>query len=271
MMSGRRSGASSSRSEVSARQPEDGSSRTTAREHPPGTPGARRTRGARRTPGVGRTPRTRRAPGGPEPAGSGTFALAAAVLGFFIITLDSLVVNVALPSIGVEVGGGVSSLQWVVDGYTLMFASFMLSAGSLIDRIGAAQVYRIGLTLFTLASVACGFSTSLGMLVAARLAQGCAASVIMPASLALIRQAYPDGRPRVARARDLDGGRGDRGRRRTGGRWRAHQRVQLALHLLPQRPASVRSRWPCWPGAARSPAAAERAGSARSADRDRSP
>ncbi|MER0449875.1 MFS transporter [Streptomyces sp. Edi4] len=191
-MSGRRSGASSSRSEVSARQPEDGSSRTTAREHPPGTPGARRTRGARRTPGVGRTPRTRRAPGGPEPAGSGTFALAAAVLGFFVITLDVSGVNVALPAMRDDLGGALSGLQWVADSYTLMFAALMLSAGALSDAIGARRAYAGGLVAFTLASLACGLVPTLGALAATRVAQGSAAAVMVPASLALIRQAFPD-------------------------------------------------------------------------------
>jgi hypothetical protein len=65
--------------------------------------------------------------------------LAAALLGFFVITLDAVVVNVALPSIGHEFGASVAGLQWIVDGYTLMFAALLLSAGSLSDRIGARR------------------------------------------------------------------------------------------------------------------------------------
>src|SRR4051794_39777718 len=64
-------------------------------------------------------------------------ALATAVLGFFVVTLDAVVVNVALPSIRGDLGGGITGLQWVVDGYTLMFAALLLSAGSLTDRFGA--------------------------------------------------------------------------------------------------------------------------------------
>ncbi|GAB2729118.1 MFS transporter [Kitasatospora kifunensis] len=123
--------------------------------------------------------------------------LGASVLGFFIITLDALVVNVALPDIGKDVGGGMSGLQWVVDGYTLMFAALMLSAGSLADRIGASRTYVGGLALFTLASVGCGLAPNLGVLIAARLVQGCAASVITPASLAMIRQTFHDTDKRV--------------------------------------------------------------------------
>src|SRR2546421_9583613 len=67
--------------------------------------------------------------------------LAAAVLGFFVITLDAVVVNVALPSIRRDFGGGMSGLQWVVDGYTLMFAALLLTAGALSDRIGARRAF----------------------------------------------------------------------------------------------------------------------------------
>ena len=70
-------------------------------------------------------------------------ALAASVLGFFVITLDALVVNVALPDIHRDLGGGITGLQWVVDGYTLMFAALLLTAGSLGDRIGAHRAFGL--------------------------------------------------------------------------------------------------------------------------------
>ncbi|WP_405734179.1 MFS transporter [Streptomyces sp. NBC_01537] len=120
------------------------------------------------------------------------WALAAAVLGFFVITLDALVVNVALPSIRDDLGGGVTGLQWVMDGYTLMFAALLLSSGALSDRIGARQAYAAGFALFIAASAACGLAPGLGTLVAARLVQGAGAAVMLPASMALIREAYPD-------------------------------------------------------------------------------
>ncbi len=124
-------------------------------------------------------------------------ALAVAALGFFVVTLDALVVNVALPSIGRDLGGGITGQQWVVDGYTLMFAALLLSAGALSDRIGARQAYGAGLAMFVAASVACGLASGLGVLVAARLTQGAGAALLMPASLALIREAYPDARKRA--------------------------------------------------------------------------
>jgi MFS transporter, DHA2 family, methylenomycin A resistance protein len=124
-------------------------------------------------------------------------ALAVAVLGFFVVTLDALVVNVALPTIGRDLGGGITGLQWVVDGYTLMFAALLLSAGALSDRIGARQVFGAGLATFVAASAACELAPTMGVLVAARLAQGVGAAVMMPASLALIREAYHDAAERA--------------------------------------------------------------------------
>src|SRR6266516_2142200 len=124
-------------------------------------------------------------------SGSG-FPLAAAVLGFFMITLDAVVVNVALPSIRAGLGGGITGLQWVVDGYTLMFAALLLSAGSVSDRFGARRAFGAGLAVFVAASAASGLAPVIGALVAARFVQGAGAAVMMPSSMALIGQAYPD-------------------------------------------------------------------------------
>ncbi len=125
-------------------------------------------------------------------AGRAAATLLAALLGFFVVTLDAVIVNVALPAMRAELGGGITGLQWVVDGYTLTFAAFLLSAGSLTDRIGAKRAFGWGVGLFVAASVACGLAPSLGLLVVFRLVQGAAAAVVMPSSMALIGQAYPD-------------------------------------------------------------------------------
>lgn len=114
------------------------------------------------------------------------------MFGFFMITIDVSAVNVALATMGRELHAATSGLQWVVDGYTLMFAALLLSAGALSDRIGARRAYVIGVAGFTLASVACGAAPSLGVLTGARFVQGCAAALMLPSSLALIRQAFPD-------------------------------------------------------------------------------
>ncbi|WP_189949217.1 MFS transporter [Streptomyces alanosinicus] len=119
------------------------------------------------------------------------------MLGFTVITIDVSAVNIALPSIRNSFSGGMAGLQWVVDAYTLMFAALMLSAGALSDRTGARRAYAWGITLFTLASLGCALAPGIGVLIAARVAQGGAAAIVMPASLALIRQAYEDARERA--------------------------------------------------------------------------
>ncbi|MYQ44044.1 MFS transporter, partial [Streptomyces sp. SID4985] len=115
-----------------------------------------------------------------------SLALAAALLGSALITLDASIVNVALPAIGSGLGGGLRGLQWVVDAYTLPFAALMLSTGAFADRVGASRAYGIGIAVFTLASAACGFAPDLAVLTGARVAQGAAAAVVLPASLSLV-------------------------------------------------------------------------------------
>lgn len=129
---------------------------------------------------------------GRAPRHAPTPTLIAALLGFFIVTLDAVVVNVALPTIGHDFSSGIAGLQWVVDGYTLLFAAFLLSSGALSDRIGARRAFGLGLSVFVVASLACGLAPGLTVLVAARFVQGAAAAVMMPASMALIGQAYSD-------------------------------------------------------------------------------
>lgn len=128
------------------------------------------------------------APKRPAPA----VTLIAALLGFTLIGMDASVVNVALPSIGASLDGGMSGLQWVVDAYTLPFAALMLSTGAFSDRAGASRAYALGTAVFTLASVVCGLAPGLPALIGARVVQGVAAAVVLPASLALVRQAYAD-------------------------------------------------------------------------------
>ena len=131
-------------------------------------------------------------------AGSPKLTLFAALLGFVMIALDASAVNVALPAVGRGLGGSTAGLQWIVDAYTLMFAALLLSAGAFSDRLGAGRLYAGGAAAFTLASVACGLAPSLGFLVGARLVQGSAAALMLPSSLALVRQAFPDARARAA-------------------------------------------------------------------------
>ncbi|MDF3291405.1 MFS transporter [Streptomyces silvisoli] len=131
---------------------------------------------------------------------SPTLVLGAALLGFFVIGLDASAVNVALPAIGRTLGGTTAGLQWIVDAYTLMFAALLLSAGALSDRLGANRVFGAGLAVFTTASVLCALAPALGALIGARVLQGSAAAVMLPSSLALVRQAFPSA---VERARAI--------------------------------------------------------------------
>jgi DHA2 family methylenomycin A resistance protein-like MFS transporter len=125
-------------------------------------------------------------------SGRPRLVVAAALLGFFMMALDATAVNVALPGIGRNLGGATAALQWVADGYTLMFAALLISAGAISDRIGARRVFGLGLAAFVTASAACGLAPAMWFLIAARVVQGSAAALALPASLALIRQAFDD-------------------------------------------------------------------------------
>ena len=112
------------------------------------------------------------------------------LLGFFVIMLDTTIVNVSLAHIGKDLHGTTASLQWVVDAYTLSFAALLLSAGTACDRLGAQRIYLFGLILFALFSIACELSPSMGILISARALQGIGAAMVVPSSLALISEMY---------------------------------------------------------------------------------
>lgn len=118
--------------------------------------------------------------------------LAALSLGVVVVQIDVTVVNVALDQIQGLMQGGVAALQWVVNGYTLAFASLLLTGGALGDRFGARRLYLVGFALFTLASLACGLAPTGTVLIAARVAQGLGGALLMPCSLALVAHAYHD-------------------------------------------------------------------------------
>lgn len=111
-------------------------------------------------------------------------------LGYGVVQLDVMIVNVAINDIGVSFGGNMAALQWVVSSYTITFAAFILSAGALGDRIGARRVFMAGFSLFILASGVCAAAPTLLILIAARAAQGAGAAILVPNSLALLNHAY---------------------------------------------------------------------------------
>ena len=94
----------------------------------------------------------------PGPGSTGVIVLLAALLGFFMLSLDSTAVNVALPGIERDLGGSTAGLQWVIDAYTLMFAALLISAGAVSDRAGAKRLYATGLAAFLASSAACGLA-----------------------------------------------------------------------------------------------------------------
>ena len=116
----------------------------------------------------------------------------AASIAMFLICMDTLITNVALPTIEAELGGGMVAQQWIVDGYTLPFAALLLLAGNLSDRFGANKVFVAGTAAFGLSSMFCALSTSAGMLVAGRVLLGISAAFILPSSMAVINEAYRD-------------------------------------------------------------------------------
>lgn len=131
-------------------------------------------------------------PAGRRGAGSSWAPLLAVSSGFFMVVLDVTVVTVAVPSLGADLHAGPSALQWVVDGYTLVFACLMPLCGGLGDRFGHRRAFLTGLAVFTAASAACGAAPTAAVLIMARLAQGAGAAAMVPASLALLRAAYPE-------------------------------------------------------------------------------
>ena len=134
-------------------------------------------------------------------------ALIAALLGFFVVMLDTTVVNVALARIGTDLGAPVASLQWVVDAYALTFAALQLSAGAACDRMGTRSVHLLGLVVFGLLSTACALAPAGRALIAFRALQGVGAAAIVPASLAMLSLIHDRPADR-ARAIGLWGGAG---------------------------------------------------------------
>jgi EmrB/QacA subfamily drug resistance transporter len=133
-----------------------------------------------------------------RPAGAATEAndgrkwwvLVAMVFGLFMPMLDNLVVNVALPTIQHKLGAGVSGLQWIIDAYTLTFASFMLTGGVLGDLYGRKRFFMFGLVTFTVGSLLCGLSGSTSELVGFRALQGLGAAMLLPGSLSIITATF---------------------------------------------------------------------------------
>ena len=121
---------------------------------------------------------------------AGRWVIAAAVLGSGVVFLDSTVVNAALPAIASDFDADLAALQWVVSGYLLALGSFLVIGGSLGDLFGRRRIFVWGLVGFAASSVVCGVAPSVTLLIAARIVQGAAGALLVPASLAIIASTF---------------------------------------------------------------------------------
>ncbi len=112
-------------------------------------------------------------------------------LGLFMMVLDNLVVNVALPSIHRDLGASIQTLEWTVNAYILAYAVLLLTGAALGDRLGRKRMFIAGISLFTAGSAAAALAPSIGLLIAARAIQGVGAAVVTPLTLTLLAEAFP--------------------------------------------------------------------------------
>ena len=131
--------------------------------------------------------------------------LAICCMSLLIVGLDSTIVNVALPAIQRELHASVSGLQWIIDSYTLVLASFLMLSGSTADRIGRRRTFQTGLAAFTVGSLLCSLAPGLGWLVAFRMLQALGGSMLNPVAMSIITNTFLDPKER-ARAIGIWGG-----------------------------------------------------------------
>jgi EmrB/QacA subfamily drug resistance transporter len=112
-------------------------------------------------------------------------------VGLFMVVLDNLVVNVALPSIHRDLGASIQALEWTVSAYVLAYAVFLLTGSALGDRFGRKRMFTAGIALFTLSSAAAAAAPTIGLLIAARACQGLGAAIATPLTLTLLAEAFP--------------------------------------------------------------------------------
>ena len=149
--------------------------------------------------------RGRQAPGLAYHSGQGRWVLAATILGSGIAQLDATVVNVALPRIGANLHAGLTSLQWILNAYTLTLSGLLLLGGSLGDRMGRRRIFVVGVVWFAIASAGCSFAPTAAVLIAMRALQGVGGALLTPGSLAILEAVFRhvDGQVRVAAMQHL--------------------------------------------------------------------
>lgn len=130
--------------------------------------------------------------GGSDPSDRRWMVLPVLCLSVFLVVVDNTIVNVALPTLNRELGASITSLQWIVDAYSLAFAGLLLAGGGIGDRLGRKGTMQVGLVFFGLFSAAAAVSHSTGTLITARALMGVAAAFVFPASLAILTSIFPD-------------------------------------------------------------------------------
>src|SRR5437867_6629102 len=111
--------------------------------------------------------------------------------GFFMILLDTTIVNVAIPAMSKGLNAPFDEILWVINGYVLVYAVLLITAGRLGDLFGPKRLFLAGMLVFTLASAACGLAGSPGWLIGARVAQGVGGALLTPQTLSLITHIFP--------------------------------------------------------------------------------
>ncbi|MFT3696700.1 MAG: MFS transporter [Kofleriaceae bacterium] len=123
--------------------------------------------------------------------------LATCCLSLFLVTIDVTIVNVALPAIARDFDTTMDGLQWSIDGYTVVIASFLMLAGSTADRLGRKRIFQIGLGIFSLGSLLCSFAGSIQMLVAFRVVQALGGAMMNPVAMSIIVNTFTDPKQRA--------------------------------------------------------------------------
>ena len=156
-------------------------------------------------------------------------------MGSFVAGLDATAVNVALPAIRADLGGGLAGQQWVSNAYLLALGSLILVGGSLGDVFGERRVFSIGVAGFGVVSLLCAIAPSIGVLIACRALQGAFGALLTPSALAVIVGRVPAGRA-GRRDRLVDGVVGHRDRRRAARRRVSRRRRVVAADLRREHP-----------------------------------
>jgi EmrB/QacA subfamily drug resistance transporter len=123
--------------------------------------------------------------------------LATCCLSLFLVSMDVTIVNVALPAIGRDLHASVTGLQWSIDGYTVVIASFLVLAGSMADRLGRRRVFQVGLAVFCAGSLACSFAPTIEILVAFRVVQAIGGAMMNPVAMSIIVNVFTDPKQRA--------------------------------------------------------------------------